>query len=62
MLGAVTPPVGLCIYLASSIGGTPIEKSALAMKWFFLSAVLILMAVTYIPQLALFVPNFFGYN
>jgi len=62
MIGAVTPPVGLCIYLTSSIGKTTVEKAAFAMKWLLLDAIIILMLLTYFPELSMFIPRLFGFN
>jgi C4-dicarboxylate transporter, DctM subunit len=61
MIGAVTPPVGLCIYIASSIGKTTVEAAAWAMRWLFLASIVVLLAVTYIPWFSMSVPRLFGY-
>ena len=62
MIGAVTPPVGLCIYLASSIGKTTVEAAAFAMKWLLFDAIVILMILTYFPGISMFIPKLFGFN
>ncbi|MDC7125027.1 MAG: TRAP transporter large permease [Spirochaetales bacterium] len=58
-VGLVTPPVGMCLNVASSLSGLEIGtifKSALP----FLTANLVtLIAITYIPQLTLWLPSLF---
>ncbi len=62
MIGTVTPPVGLVIYLASAIGKTTVEKAAFAMKWLFLVSLGILLLVTYVPAISLFIPKLVGFK
>ncbi len=62
MIGAVTPPVGLCIYLASSIGKTTVEGTAFAMKWLLFSSIIFLILLTYVPFITMFIPGLFGFN
>jgi C4-dicarboxylate transporter DctM subunit len=62
MIGTVTPPVGMVIYLASAIGKTTVEKSAFAMKWLFLVSIGILLLVTYVPAISLFIPKLVGFK
>jgi C4-dicarboxylate transporter DctM subunit len=57
VIGMCTPPVGVNLFVASRIGGLPIEAM---FKWLVLmlgSLVVVLMLVTYIPQLSLVLPN-----
>lgn len=50
-IGLLTPPVGMCLLLASKIGGIEVAQSLRSMApWFGLSIV-ILLAVTYLPIL-----------
>lgn len=62
MIGTVTPPVGMVIYLASAIGKTSVEKSAFAMKWLLLVSIGILLLVTYVPTISMFVPRLVGFK
>lgn len=56
-LGMATPPVGECLYIASSIAGVKFE-SLLKHVWpFIISAIVVILLVTFIPDLALFIPN-----
>jgi len=62
MIGTVTPPVGMVIYLASAIGKTSVEKSAFAMKWLLLVSIGILLLVTYVPAISMFIPRLVGFK
>jgi tripartite ATP-independent transporter DctM subunit len=56
-LGLLTPPLGLSIFMASSIANVPavdIMKKVIPM---FLILVAVMLLVTYIPEISLFLPN-----
>jgi C4-dicarboxylate transporter, DctM subunit len=59
IIGLNTPPVGVCLFVASGIGRVSMEKVAKAGLPFLLVSLLILMLVTYIPALSLFLPGLF---
>jgi C4-dicarboxylate transporter, DctM subunit len=59
IIGLNTPPVGVCLFVASGIGKVSMEKVARAGLPFLLVSLLILMLVTYIPALSLFLPGLF---
>ena len=60
MIGLVTPPMGLALFMASDIAKISIQ-SVLRELWPFLLALLAaLMLVTYIPQLTLWIPGLVG--
>ncbi len=51
-IGAITPPVGSCLFAATVIGETPLEKIAKDIVPFLLAEVLVLVLVIFIPQLS----------
>lgn len=51
-IGAITPPVGSCLFAATVIGDTPLEKIARAIVPFLLTEVAVLALVIFIPQLS----------
>lgn len=56
-LGLVTPPVGLNLFVASSITGKPVlEVFKATIPWMAVT-VAVLLLVTYVPQISLFLPN-----
>jgi C4-dicarboxylate transporter DctM subunit len=61
MIGLVTPPVGLCLFIACNIAKRPIEKVARALAPFLVAGFVVLMLVTYIEPIPMFLPRVFGY-
>ena len=59
IIGLNTPPVGVCLFVASGIGNVPIDKVAKAGFPFLLVSLLVLLMVTYIPALSLYLPGLF---
>ncbi len=59
IIGLNTPPVGVCLFVASSIGKVPVEKIARAGFPFLIVSLIVLFLVTYIPQISLFLPELF---
>jgi C4-dicarboxylate transporter DctM subunit len=60
-LGMITPPVGICLYVACGISGITIEKSLRALMPFMLVMLIALLIVSYVPQVTLFLPRLLGY-
>lgn len=59
IIGLTTPPVGVCLFVASSIGKISIDEVSRGVIPFVLVSILVLLLVTYIPQLSLLLPNLF---
>ncbi len=59
VIGLTTPPVGVCLFVASSIGNVPLEKIAKAGFPFLMVSLLILALVTYVPEVSLWLPGLF---
>jgi len=59
IIGLTTPPVGVCLFVASSIGKISIDQVSRAILPFLLVSILVLMLVTYIPQISLLLPSLF---
>jgi len=57
--GLATPPVGCCLFAASVISGESMERISKAIFPFLVANVVVLMLVTYVPQVTLFVPSLF---
>ncbi len=60
-IGTITPPVGNCLYIVSAISGESLVRCSVAILPVVGAMVLALMLITYIPELVLFVPRYFGY-
>ncbi len=56
-LGLLTPPLGLSLFMASSITNLPILRLVKKVMPMFVLLVIFLLIITYIPQITLFLPN-----
>ena len=57
MIGLTTPPVGVCLFVTSSIGKVSLSNVSKAILPFLAVSIFILLLVTYIPSISLFLPN-----
>lgn len=57
MIGMITPPFGMGLYIMSSITDVPINKVIKACLPFLIPLILALLLVTYIPAISLFLPD-----
>jgi tripartite ATP-independent transporter DctM subunit len=58
-IGLATPPVGVCLFIACAIAKEPIERVSWRMLPMLGLALGVLMLVTYVPDVALFLPSLF---
>lgn len=59
VIGLITPPLGVCLFIACSIAKITLEQIVKAILPFLIAAIAILFIVTYIPQLSLWIPQMF---
>jgi tripartite ATP-independent transporter DctM subunit len=59
IIGLVTPPVGVCLFIASNIGKISLSKISRAIAPFLLANLLVLLLVTYVPAITLWLPSIF---
>ena len=60
VLGGITPPVGLLLYIVASVDGTPLEK-AFGSIWPFIGVVLVVVVTMFfVPGIATWIPGLFG--
>ena len=59
-IGMVTPPVGVNLYVACGISKIDLKEISLNVLPFVFASVIALLLTTYIPQIALFLPNIMG--
>ena len=57
MLGLLTPPVGLCLYITGRLAEISLERVTKATLPFLLVGIAVLLLVTYIPGLVMLLPN-----
>ncbi len=60
-IGLTTPPLGVCLFTAAPIAGVKFEKIAKAAMPFIGVEILVLLLITYIPELILILPRLTGY-
>ena len=58
-IGLFTPPVGVCLFMACPIARGSITQVIKDLLPFFLSMVVVLLLVSYIPSISLFLPSLF---
>jgi tripartite ATP-independent transporter DctM subunit len=59
VIGLTTPPVGVCLFVASSIGNISLERISKAGLPFLMISLVVLLLVTYIPEVSLWLPSLF---
>jgi tripartite ATP-independent transporter DctM subunit len=57
MIGLLTPPVGMVLYVLSKVSKVPFERICKATMPFVIVFYILLQFITYIPQIALWLPN-----
>ena len=62
MIGLVTPPVGLCLYVVSGIAKVPIAEVVRELAPYLLALIVVLMIVTYVPAVSTWLPHALGYG
>jgi tripartite ATP-independent transporter DctM subunit len=61
MIGLLTPPVGLVLYIVSDIANISIQKLLKSLLPFLIALLAVLFLITFIPEIVLFLPKYFGY-
>jgi C4-dicarboxylate transporter, DctM subunit len=59
-IGLVTPPFGMCMFIANQIAGTSIGEFSRGVTWFLPILLLMLGLVTFVPALSLWLPGMVG--
>lgn len=57
MIGLLTPPVGMVLYVLSRVTSVPFETCAKATLPFLIPLLIVLLLITFIPQLTLWLPS-----
>jgi tripartite ATP-independent transporter DctM subunit len=60
-VGLATPPMGLVLFVTSSVSGERVETIAKAILPFLLVQVIVIFLITFVPQISLFMPQLFGF-
>ncbi|WP_417210370.1 TRAP transporter large permease [Antarctobacter sp.] len=62
MLGLITPPYGLLLFVMTSISGCSLGQIIREILPFLLALLVALLTITLFPDLSLWLPRLFGYN
>lgn len=57
LIGLVTPPMGIALYIAAEVGKVPFEKVAMAIAPLMIPLIVALLLVTFVPPLVSFLPD-----
>lgn len=61
MIGLITPPLGLCLFVAEGIANVGMARLAREIIPFFVVEVLVLLVITFVPETVIGLPNLLGY-
>ena len=62
VIGLLTPPVGVCLFVVTGIARISLERVVRAVWPFLLWQVVVLFLVTYVPEVCTAIPRLFGYQ
>jgi tripartite ATP-independent transporter DctM subunit len=62
MIGLVTPPIGLCLYVVSSVSKVSMTEISAEIWPYLLALLVVLGVITFVPALSLWLPNALGYG
>ncbi|MBQ8304620.1 MAG: TRAP transporter large permease [Blautia sp.] len=60
-IGLLTPPVGSCLFIGSAVSGVKIERIVKATLPFYLCMIIVLLLISFVPQVSLLIPSLVGY-
>ena len=62
LLGLVTPPLGLCLFIAAPIARETLDRTALAVLPFLLAEIVILLLIAFVPDVTMHVPRLLDFS
>jgi C4-dicarboxylate transporter DctM subunit len=62
MLGLITPPYGLLLFIMTNIAGVPLRHIVRDVMPFLFAMIAALILVTFVPEISLWLPRQFGYE
>jgi TRAP-type C4-dicarboxylate transport system permease large subunit len=57
MIGLLTPPVGIAVYIASNQAGVPVAEGFRKTAPFLIPLIVTLLLITYVPGVVLWLPR-----
>ena len=62
MLGLITPPYGLLLFVMTRIAGAPMWEIVRDVLPFLFAMIVALAVITFMPETVLWLPRLFGYQ
>jgi TRAP-type C4-dicarboxylate transport system permease large subunit len=62
MLGLITPPYGLLLFVTSGVTGVPLRAIVREAMPFLYIMIVALVIITFVPDVVLWLPRLFGYE
>jgi C4-dicarboxylate transporter, DctM subunit len=62
MLGLITPPYGLLLFIMTNISGCPLRDIVRDVLPFLFAMIVALALITFVPEMVLWLPRVFGYQ
>ena len=62
MIGLITPPYGLLLFIMANISGEPLRDIVRETLPFLLAMIVALVIITFVPETVLWLPRVFGYQ
>ena len=62
MLGLITPPYGLLLFIMVKIAGVPLKDLVRDVMPFLGAMIVVLALITFVPDLVLWLPRLLGYK
>jgi tripartite ATP-independent transporter DctM subunit len=62
MLGLITPPYGLLLFIMTNIAQVPLRDIVSDLMPFLIAMIVVLALITFVPDIALWLPRQFGYQ
>jgi tripartite ATP-independent transporter DctM subunit len=62
MLGLITPPYGLLLFIMTNIAGVPLHEIVRDLMPFLVAMIVVLVLITFVPEIVLWLPRQFGYQ
>jgi len=60
-IGMITPPMGICLFVACGINDVPIEKVVRPLMPFLMILIFTLLVITFVPEITLYLPKLLGF-
>ena len=61
VIGMITPPIGATVFVVATIAERSVMQVTRRLFWPWLSMVVVLILVTYVPQFSLYLPRVAGF-